>query len=298
MALQRVIGRVLSLTMVSVMTLPASAIDREWDGSSSQIWNDAANWNPAGLPNASDNVFIRLDAANVRILGSVNVENLTMNNGALLTIPAANSGALLVDSTTTLDKTTFATVRLLVENGPSMFDFDTNTLNLLNGAELDMSGGMAQIDLSATIGTGSLITGSGIIDFSGGAGNTLNNNGSIIADGSTLLSLKRSGAEGATFDLDGTSGDGIINVSIGTVDMFVLGPLNDAFNGTLVVGNGNTITFDNGWTLDGAAGFANQLTLSGGNSVVDAARVSGLSSEIRGNVDVSGAGIDSASFLL
>ena len=61
--------------LVSVLTVATPhlslAADKDWDGSASQDFNTAANWNIGGaattVPTGVDNAFIQLEAANVTL---------------------------------------------------------------------------------------------------------------------------------------------------------------------------------------------------------------------------------------
>ncbi len=67
---------------------------KNWNGSVSTNWNTAANWSPAGVPNSSDCVVIPVTPNNPIISGnSFNglAGNITVKNGATLTIQTANS---------------------------------------------------------------------------------------------------------------------------------------------------------------------------------------------------------------
>ena len=85
-------------------------------------------------------------------------------------------------------------------------------------------------------------------------GDDLVNDGTISTSGGTLTLRQFSAATTATFDLDGGSGDGIVTVSSTTSDLVIDGPLNDAYNGVMTVGDGNSITFNEGWTLSDVSG--------------------------------------------
>src|SRR5262245_27848921 len=105
------------------------AANKTWDGSTSQDFNTAANWNIGGaatvLPAASDNAFIQLETANVTLSSLTHVNNLTLSNGGLL---ATFGQSLSVDDTTTLNENTSGQVQLRVNSGAVAIEFSTNFL--------------------------------------------------------------------------------------------------------------------------------------------------------------------------
>lgn len=75
--------------MLLILAMTATAQEtKTWTGTASTDWTDAANWQPAGEPQASANVFIKKAAnGNQPILrGEVAVQNLNIELGASLTI--------------------------------------------------------------------------------------------------------------------------------------------------------------------------------------------------------------------
>lgn len=68
------------------LLLPLSGIARTWDGSQDYHWNIAANWTPAGIPTASDDVTIPSGTPRQPTITQPAVcNNLTVNSGATLT---------------------------------------------------------------------------------------------------------------------------------------------------------------------------------------------------------------------
>jgi len=83
------------------------ATDITWDGSSSTDWNTEANWDSNTVPTSNDNVIVpNVAKAPLPVIaddGTASCANLTINNGASLTIQssATGTGSLIVEGTAT-----------------------------------------------------------------------------------------------------------------------------------------------------------------------------------------------------
>lgn len=102
---------------------------KNWNGSLSSNWNTAANWTPSGVPNSTDCVVIPVTANNPIISGSNYnglAGNLTVKNGATLTIQTANS--LTVTDWVKVE----ATGNFIIENNSSLLQVNnaSNTGNI------------------------------------------------------------------------------------------------------------------------------------------------------------------------
>ncbi len=119
-----------------------------------------------------------------------------------------------------------------------------------------------------------LITGFGTL-----APSQVNNDGTIAADGGTLIINTFSAP-----DLDGFSGDGILEAIDG--DLTIVDTVTDIFDGTATVGAGRTMTFSGGWTLSTGV-----LNLNGGSLPSDRAAVGGASQVLHGTTNVDHEGL-------
>ena len=110
----------------------AQGCDETWNGGTSTDWNTAANWTPASVPIATQNVCIPAGSFTVALTGSGNAASLTIgagatvmvtatqNSGAVVTLNAnsTNSGTLeLTDSATT---TSSQEARVLIDTGATL----------------------------------------------------------------------------------------------------------------------------------------------------------------------------------
>ena len=127
-----------------------------WDGDAGNgEWNSTSNWNPNGVPDASDNVTIGAFAVTKQGNSNNTVNNLTVQNGGHLTISGSASfnviGALIVIGTVTVQGTL---------NVGSLSG--TGIINIAEGGTLVIAGG-DPIDGPFVINVGSS-PGTGTID--------------------------------------------------------------------------------------------------------------------------------------
>ncbi len=232
-------------------------------------WNDGYNWLGGRPPDIDDEAYIRLQATTAIVALSANgvAANLFVGEGSLL---MTNTNKLTVPGITVLDG---VGTRVLVITGGEL---ETGELAVRDGGELDMSGGIADINGELGVQATGKITGNGLIDVQ----TSLINDGLIAPDGGTLM-LATAGS--GVWDLDGQTNTGQINCTAG--DLIVSGTLNDPFDGTATVGSGRTLTFNSGWTL----GSGGTLAFNGGGSTATVAGAGGRST-VAGAVTVNGTG--------
>ena len=173
-----------------------------------------------------------------------------------------NGNQLIVIGQTTLDGSG-STIRVDDHNTPGTVAFNTDNLDLNNGGGLTMEAGIATIDVLFEINTGTL-GGHGTVNV---GDNDLVvekafENSSLIQPSSNnaapqTLTIHANGVD--TIDLDGDSETGLVdvsnvlaNVNGDTVTLVIDGPLSDAFGGTLQIGQRDTVTFNDNFTLSGA----------------------------------------------
>lgn len=215
-------------------------------------WNNATAWEGAQVPGAADSAFLRLG-------GTVNLDindlvaNLFVGDSTNF---FTGSNRIDVSGTTTISfDGTFPFAQIFVETGGEL---ETSVL-VIDGGELDMEGGLADIQNSVTITknlTGGNISGFGTVDVQV----SLLNNGLISAtDDDTLLFTSSSG--GNVFDIDGDAGDGEVRAISG--DLVFAANINPTFAGEMTVGVDHFIEINNAWRMTPAA----ELNLNGGTSM-------------------------------
>jgi hypothetical protein len=80
-----------SAAAIGLLTLGAQqarATARAWTGASSSSWNNAANWSPAGIPSASDDVTIAGGSATINIDAAIDVRSISISGACTRTIRA------------------------------------------------------------------------------------------------------------------------------------------------------------------------------------------------------------------
>ncbi len=223
-------------------------------------WNTAGNWEGNAVPGAADDAFIRRRTATIDAALTANgvAANFLIAEGDTL---STSNNKLDIGQTTTVDGTGAAdTTRIFIYTSGEL---ETADLSLVAG-NLSPRGGVADIQDSATVDADSFIEGYGTVLVA----NNLNNNGTIRAT-ANAFDLLFSTAGAGVWDLDGSSGNGIVLADLG--DMQFSGTLNDDFDGEMTIGSGHSITFQSGWEL-GAGGV---LNLNGGTLAASASTISG-----------------------
>jgi hypothetical protein len=125
--------RLLLLTFLFTHYVPAFAAVKTWIGPSGSNWNTAANWAPAGIPVAGDDIIFNI---------SVNVVIDAASPVTLNSIHFINNATVVFQTSVTTNFWLFSTSvlnpALLIEAG-SVFTFDAVNTSGLNNSTLDMT---------------------------------------------------------------------------------------------------------------------------------------------------------------
>ena len=239
----------------------------EWNAGNGN-WNVPANWAPATVPDNDQfsdyDVLIgnRAVAANAIVTlvlknGTLDaVNNFTLSNGTTF---LTNGQFLFVNGQTLLGDAS-TTLRVSPRSGGTP-SFHSGTVVLNSGSFVLMEGGLLEVAASMTLNAGGNLFGSGTVtlgDTDANVETALNNSGRIRPFGvNPVLTLQRTGQD--RLDLDGTSEDGVLDVSNSlpdagndTLTLVIDGPLADTFSGTIKVGQRDTITFNSTFSMNGA----------------------------------------------
>ena len=248
----RTLTKLAAAAALALACATADAAGRTWDGGAgTQNWNTANNWNPNVIPSNADNVLIGVDTANVSLSAAGLADNLTLNTGAFL---STSGQPLIVDADTVLEKTTGSAVRLLVNGGALLYDFQTGSLDIKAGAGLQMMGGDARIGSRIDVDATSVLVGQGRIDFAttatGRGSVAMAMQGLILTTGDTLMFRRVGAGATGTLSLNGVgTNKSQVEVMSGTSRLSVQMPVSD-FTGNMFIGNGNTAQFTMGFGLD------------------------------------------------
>ena len=243
-------------------------ITSEWNTNNGN-WNVPANWAPADVPDndqfADYDVLIgnRAVAANATVTlvledGTLDaVNNLALSNGADL----FTNGQFLFVNSQTIVSNSGSLLRVSPHSGDTTA-FRTGTLVVNSGGAVSMEGGLLEVAASMTTNAGGTLAGFGTVTFGDTDADleaSFQNSGAIRVGGgiNPVLTLQRTGMD--RLDLDGTSEAGIVDVSNSlpdagddTMTLVIDSPLFDPFSGTIQVGQRDTLTFNNSFTMDGA----------------------------------------------
>jgi hypothetical protein len=244
-------------------------------------WNLDANWTGNTIPGSADEAFVRASgpagethtatlsaAASVGILHVAEASNVDTGAFSLSVFDSADIDGLDSD--------------IFVSAGGTLTLFSDGTLTVQNTAQLSMTGGQVT---AGTVLNNANITGQGTISVAG----SLINNGSIsLSAGTTTLS----GA--GSINLDGNVlfvETGAVFVTAANSDLVVSSALSDDFNGDMTIGNSNSVTMSQPWTLGGiggtiALGRDGVLNLNGGSTSATAAVLGGGTATIIGDINV------------
>ncbi|HEY7089034.1 MAG TPA: hypothetical protein VH518_13145, partial [Tepidisphaeraceae bacterium] len=257
------------------LALPRFAVaQRSWDGGNGTfVWGDPGNWNPDGDPNGTAISIGNLAAAanaTTRLNNTFSINSLTITNGADV-INSTDDGAtsdfrLLVNGPTTISD---AGSSITIYGGdPEGLDTDNLTIN--SGATFNLNSqtaqGSAVLQVDGGTGTGLLdlntgaaLAGNGIIQLNAApaaATVLLDNDGTltarsfgiVISPPASTLQITASDTD-ARVDLDGTGGNGVVNVGINaTLDIDVA--INDSFSGTMNLAAGSKLDIAGAWSID------------------------------------------------
>ncbi len=242
-------------------------------------WNTPGNWEGNQVPGSADDAFVR-NGNNIELSAGGRVENLLIDeDSSILT----NNNRLTVDDTATIGSIGDAVLQIADINnlgGPPEFFADRLVINDSSTVQQIGDTSLVDIDEQLIINEGGLYLGSGTLNVAA----TLRNNGTI-SGGAVILFI--TGGElvinangGNVLDLDGTSGDGILNATIG--DLTINGPQADEFDGVINIAETRTMTLNNAWEMRGV------MNLSGNGDPGDAAILAGSTMTVSGAVNVDG----------
>jgi hypothetical protein len=230
---------------------------REFYGNSN--WQNDGNWSGETEPGALDEVFVR-DAQGS---GTTLTARLTANGvaGALHVSEGANvdTDSFKLDVTGDVDISDVDSDLFIDAGG----ELEARDVAILNSAEIEMSGGTLDVR-QLTIGEGTQLelrsaNAAATVDVS----SLLVNDGQIIArDGATLTFIS---SAANPWDLDGTTGAGIVNALAGNLN-FASGGVTDPHGGRMRIGGSNAVTIAEDWSLGstGRIEFASSGALRGG----------------------------------
>lgn len=239
----------------------AAAADRSWTAGDG-TWGTAGNWTPVGVPTAFDNAFIGnlpgVSDSWVTMTSPVTVAALAITDGMVLDNDHRSltvNGTLAIAGTyavpaggTHPSRLSVSTVDGLSVNAGNLLITDGAALNVWSGSYVRVNG-LLDVDAS------SRISGEGGYLLYGNGAKAYDNDGALsLQPGLTTISQFGTGL----IDLDGTAGNGKVNILISTIETGETGSLRitgsqlaDAFDGEMnfVTGAAVEMNLDAGWAL-------------------------------------------------
>ncbi|HMD99380.1 MAG TPA: PEP-CTERM sorting domain-containing protein [Terriglobia bacterium] len=284
------------LALLVLICFSAPAFGQTWNGSVSNLWNNASNWTPNGVPNSFSSVVITNATNNpVLINTTVAVDNLTLggsnsatlDNGQVLELyGGAGAGSISNAGTITINSTGSNTNVILDGNFASIVTLSGGGTVSLSNFSGNAVWSLANIflDNQETIqGSGQIGIGSPSFAF------WLFNSGTIDANQSVALSISNPGMTATnTGTLEATAG-GTLNL----IDVFTNtnGLIRATGAGSVVNLGGSTI---NGGTLTTTTGgeirnngtaTVNGVTISTGSTLT---LLNGATTTIQGTITNNG----------
>ena len=256
-------------------------VNSEWNTGNGD-WNVATNWFPNDVPDNGGGLTYAVQIGNRPVAAGAQVtfvpEDGTGDSIDSLVVSSAadlftNGNQVFVAGQTTVDGVG-TTIRVDPHTTPGTFGLDTDNLDLNGGGAIVMNGGILNVDILMEINAGGVLSGFGLVnvgDFDAVVETVFENSSLIQLAGSTItpetLTLQTNGVD--RLDLDGTTETGVVDVAnvsadleFDTLTLVVDSALSDAFSGTLQIGQRDTVTFNDDFTMSGA-----DVQLDGGTSV-------------------------------
>jgi hypothetical protein len=220
----------------SAVDILAVAADESWtaidlprrDYVGSGNWHQANRWIGGAPPESSDDAYLR-GGANVSLNDDAVAGNLYMSENAQLNV---GNHILFVSETARLNASLLSLphARVTVPTGGYFNPHDLE----LNGGQLQMAGGLTDVNSRVDVNAGGRIQGYGKVEAL-----ALVNNGLIRADGGTLE------IQSLLADLDGVSGQGLLQAIDGNLKINAVAT---EFGGTATIGPGRSLDML-AWTL-------------------------------------------------
>jgi hypothetical protein len=262
---RRSLGLLIAATVAGGTAGTANAQAKSWSGGTVN-WGTGANWSPAGVPGAANQVFIgNLPAVeNETVLLNVNaaVGSLTITDGMSL---SSQNAQLIVTGATLLsgqnqEPGLLHSSALFVLDGPAASDVVLGSLTLEDGADLYIYGGTLVVSGFLDLGPSSYTSAGGLIRLASNSAVAMRVDGflnvglpnlTISQEGSGRIDLDGSVAGDGTIFIDGMTQDGTEFARLTLIGQGLLDTMDD--NLRLGPGNELTMTLDEGWTLGAAA---------------------------------------------
>lgn len=276
--------KVIPIIILATLAFCNVFAQKTWTGATSKAWNVASNWNPAGVPAASDNVVIPSTPTNqpeINGITSAVCNNLVINAGASLTLAATSSS----DANLTLGGNANFYGTFIIKGYFSLVPPTTRYATLTVSDMNWHSGSSITTTLYSTIqvsGNWSFFSGSAVdmnvchVNFTGAANSNINSY-SANSRFSTLAISKTGGAQliinassTATLGIDGTLtvGSGAVLTGSAAITTILKGNLINTGNFYF---NAGTVSLERASATQtiqvNSGNYFNNLTINAGETV-------------------------------
>ena len=253
--------RIFILLVLVLNIFSVKAATYTWDGSSSNLWNTAANWDLNAVPTTGDALVFPSGASNVStsndIAGGTSFASITFGAGGASTYTLAGNAIVLSGGATAIAANNTSLTMTISLN--ITFSTAAPTIAVASGGTLTISGTIDNGGLLITHSCAGTSTISGVISGTGGL--TKTGTGTLYLTVNNTMSGTKTWAAG-TIEIYTTQGLGTGNITM--IEPAVLRVLN---NGS---GNNGTITMVGTFTTntDGGTIYVANNGSNTGNNVV------------------------------
>jgi hypothetical protein len=288
--MNKIYAILLTVLAVSVSAGTAEASQKVWTGASSALWNDAANWQPSGVPGSGDNVVfdgtVSSAPCNLPLLSVVSNLHIKADytgtitgfpsSGALFTVQQT---ALIEGGTFNLGNSRLKSMQMLRLTGGEIIKGNSGIMTMIaltiEGGSLTIGTAQTEVLGNLTMNGGSLISGNGSFTVS----QLFNLNGGVFSKTGGLATFQQVVINGGT--LNGTSG------ALDFASLRVTGGSVEGSGSLFMRGN---LELTSGGSLNKTAG---SIYMSAGADIISAGTFSaGAASLQAGNITISGGSFD------
>ena len=241
-------------------------VPKTWDGGAgTNNWGDAANWNPDGVPTASNNVTLSAaSATTIRVNVNANANSLSIGSNITLNIPAANTltaaAAFSMSAGTVNDSSAFPSAASYSFTGGTFgYTGAAQTVSTQSYYGLNLAGSGAKTFSGTTNIAGDFTIGGTATATTTGTTIVFNGSGAQAVAATTYENLTINGTGTKTLASGTTTVNSTLTLTTGTLDVTTQTLV---LNSTTVQTSGSLSSQASG-TVNYAQGSAGQAVLAG-----------------------------------
>jgi hypothetical protein len=163
-----------------------AAVSYTWNGGTDNDWGTSANWTPAGIPGAADNVIINIPGTNtLSINSSRTVVDFTVSGTGVFTTTSAGAltitGAPTSSTSATITLDCASTVNISSASSRTIPAWNYGNLNTTGGDRIWTNGATTNICGNFVAGAGAFTVTGSTVAFNGTAAQAINTNAASFA---------------------------------------------------------------------------------------------------------------------